>query len=71
MTTQALRALRAQVAALLATVDAELARVNRSEPPPAADDRCPRCGHADLADADDCLVCGNCNANVRDGEVIA
>lgn len=68
---QDVRALRAQAAALLAAVDALLYRVDPSAVPPAAGDCCPRCGSDDLAEADDCQVCGNCNANIRDGEVVA
>jgi ribosomal protein S27AE len=64
-----LRALRLQLGASLAAVDARLQQLTGDVPAPAA--ACPRCGDPEhQAAAGDVTLCGNCNANYRGSEVI-
>jgi len=69
--TRFLRALRIQLAAPLAAVDAELQRLTGAAPE--TEPGCPCCGSTEhQAEAGDVMVCGEagCGANYRGAEVL-
>jgi hypothetical protein len=64
-----LRSLRVATLAVVAQIDARIQILTGSVPE--AGESCPKCGGTDLTEAGDVSVCAQCNANVRDGELVA